>query len=64
MKKILSIAALVALLTVSTTQVFAANKVSNMATTKGGQHVAHCAQMMDRGVSCCARHLECEKGCN
>lgn len=30
---------------------FAANPVSEMATQKGGQHIAECAQMMDRGVS-------------
>lgn len=33
---------------------FAANMVSRMATEKGGQHVAQCAQMMDKGVSACA----------
>ncbi len=33
---------------------FAANMVSNMATQKGGRHVAECAQMMELGVSACA----------
>jgi hypothetical protein len=61
MKKILALSAIVVTLFASSTQVFAANHVSNMATTKGGNHVAECAQKMDRGVSTCARHVECPK---
>ncbi|KJS88766.1 MAG: hypothetical protein JM58_00365 [Peptococcaceae bacterium BICA1-8] len=40
---------------------FAANAVSEMATIKGGQHVAECAQSMDKGVSECAKAPECVK---
>lgn len=44
----------------SSNSVFAANNVSRMATTKGGQHVAECAQKMDRGISDCVQMIECE----
>lgn len=41
---------------------FAANMVSQMATEKGGRHVAACAQMMEQGVSACATAThECSK---
>jgi hypothetical protein len=35
--------------------------VAHCATKMGGQHVANCAQMMDKGVSMCAKmtHSEC-----
>lgn len=62
MKKILSLAVVGFALFASTNSVFAANHVSEMATTKGGQHVAECAQMMDKGVSECAKAVECEEG--
>lgn len=39
---------------------FASTAVSNMATSMGGQHVADCAQMMDKGVSECAQMPACE----
>lgn len=55
MKKLLSVTILTTLLLTSTVLGFAANNVSKMATTNGGQQVAECAQNMDRGVSSCAR---------
>ena len=61
MKKILSICALVLTLLTASTQVFASSHVAEMATSKGGQHVAECAQMMDKGVSECAKLVACEK---
>ena len=61
MKKLLSIAIVGVLLLGSSSSVFAANNASNMATTKGGEHVAECAQEMDKGVSQCAQIPECEK---
>jgi hypothetical protein len=55
MKKLFAIAILgVTLLTASSTA-YAANNVSQMAVNKGGQSVAECAQMMDKGVSQCAK---------
>ena len=41
---------------------FAANPVAEKAVTKGGQHIAECAQMMERGISSIAtgNHI-CEK---
>jgi hypothetical protein len=62
MKKVLVLSAIAITLFASSTQVFAANLVSDMATTNGGQHVADCAQKMDKGVSECAKLVECEKG--
>jgi len=62
MKKILSLAVVGLALLASSNSVFAANHVSQMATTKGGQHVAECAQKMDKGVSECVKAVECEKG--
>jgi len=38
----------------------AENAVSNMALTNGGQHIAACAQLMDKGVSECAKTPVCE----
>jgi hypothetical protein len=32
-----------------------ASHIASCAVTMGGQHVAHCAQRMDRGVSTCAQ---------
>jgi len=61
MKKILSISALVITLLSVSTQVFASSHVAEMATSKGGRHVAECAQMMDKGVSECAKLVECGK---
>jgi hypothetical protein len=39
----------------------AANAVSQMATENGGQTVAECAQMMDKGVSECAKMTICNE---
>ena len=61
MKKLLSISALVITLLSVSTQVFATSYVAEMATTKGGKHVAECAQMMDKGVSECAKLTDCIK---
>jgi len=61
MKKLFSVSALVLVLLTSSTQVFATSHVAQMATTKGGRHVAECAQMMDKGVSECAKLVECAK---
>lgn len=61
MKKILSISALLITLLSVSTQVFAASQVAEMATTKGGRHVAECAQKMDKGVSECANLVDCAK---
>jgi len=59
MKKFLSLALFSVVLLISSNSVFAANNVSQMATTKGGQHVAECAQKMDQGVSQCVQMSEC-----
>ena len=61
MKKLVSIALLGVIFMASSNSVLAANSISNMATTKGGQHVAECAQKMDKGVSQCVQAPECEK---
>jgi hypothetical protein len=60
MKKILSVSALVITLLSASTQVFAANHVSEMATSKGGRHIVECAQKMDKGISECAKLDECK----
>ncbi|MDW7661774.1 MAG: hypothetical protein SCL54_10190 [Bacillota bacterium] len=59
MKKMMSISVLSLIILASSSSTFAANNVSNMATVKGGQHVAECAQKMDRGVSQCLKMTEC-----
>lgn len=59
MKKLISISALSLLIFAASSSTFAANNVSNMATQKGGQHVAQCAQTMERGVSECAKMNIC-----
>jgi hypothetical protein len=59
MKKIISISLLSLIILASSGSTFAANNVSKMATVKGGQHVAECAQKMDRGVSGCLQMTEC-----
>lgn len=60
MKKLFSIALLGVIFIASANSAFAANNISNIATTKGGQHVAHCAQEMDKGVSQCVQATECQ----
>lgn len=62
MKKLLSITLVGMALLSSSNSAFAANKISEMATTKGGQHVAECAQKMDTGISECLQMLECKDG--
>ena len=58
MKKYLAVTALGLLLAAtSTSPAFAANKVSELATTKGGQSVAECAQKMNKGISECLPEL-------
>ena len=59
MKKIVATLVLGVVLLASTNTTFAANNISKMATTKGGQHVAECAQKMDQGVSQCVQMSEC-----
>ena len=61
MKKLLTIALTGVMLLSFSGFAFAANAVSEMATTKGGKHVAECAQSMDKGVSECAKAPECVK---
>ena len=61
MKKILSASALVITLLSISTQVFATSLVAEMATTEGGKHVAQCAQKMDKGISECAKLVDCAK---
>jgi len=60
MKKFLSLALFSVVLLISSNSVFAANNVSQMATTKGGQSVAKCAQEMNKGVSQCLQMIECK----
>lgn len=61
MKKLIMVAVFSLVLLVSTSQAFAANNVSQMAVTEGGQAVAKCAQTMEKGVSECAKISECIK---
>lgn len=63
MKKMIMAATIVLSLTLFSGAAFAANPVSRMAVEKGGEHIAHCAQMMERGVSKmatgnCDHHME------
>jgi len=58
-KKLLFISVASIILLFSTSSVFATNTVSDMATTKGGQHIAECAQKMDNGISGCVKVQEC-----
>jgi len=60
MKRFASFMVVGMILLSSSNSVFAANNISKMATTKGGQHVAQCAQQMDKGVSECIQMSECE----
>lgn len=59
MKKIMSLSILSLLIFASSSTAFAANNVSRMATTKGGLHVAQCAQEMELGISQCLQMPEC-----
>ena len=60
MKKLLTVAFTGLMLVTLSSSAFAANAVSQMAVNKGGQHVAECAQKMDRGISHCAKMDECK----
>lgn len=53
MKKLLAAVVLTITLFTTTSTAYAANNVSEMATTKGGKAVAECAKMMEKGVSHC-----------
>ncbi|MFZ5946244.1 MAG: hypothetical protein ACOYVD_19310 [Bacillota bacterium] len=59
MKKLFSVALVGIFLLSFSGSAFAANAVSQMAVTKGGRHVAQCAQSMDKGISECAKMPEC-----
>lgn len=59
MKKYLILSIVTLSILASSSSAFAANNVSRMATTKGGLHVAQCAQEMDRGISSCLQMPEC-----
>lgn len=62
LKKAFTTAVTVVALFAMGSSAFAANMVSQMATEKGGRHVASCAQMMEQGVSACATAThECSK---
>lgn len=60
MKKFISVSVISLLLLSSSTLVFADNNVSNMATEKGGQHVAKCEQAMEHGISKCLKTVNCQ----
>lgn len=62
MKKMLIVSLTALTIMVFSGSAFAANPVAKIATTKGGNHIAQCAQMMERGVSTIATgsHV-CEK---
>lgn len=59
MKNIIKVVLAATMLLSFSTAAFASTAVSDMAVTKGGEHVAACAQMMDKGVSECAQMPEC-----
>jgi hypothetical protein len=59
-KKIITLVAAGIMIFAFSTNAFAASAVSQMAVTKGGQHVAECAQDMDKGVSECAKMPVCQ----
>ncbi|MDW7652317.1 MAG: hypothetical protein SCK29_14155 [Bacillota bacterium] len=54
MKKMIVVSLTVLTLMAFGGSAFAANPVSQVAREKGGQHVAHCAQMMENGISALA----------
>jgi len=62
MKKLLSITLVSMAILASSNSAFAANSISEMANTKGGQHIAECAKKMDKGISECLEMLECKTG--
>lgn len=60
MKKLFAIAILSAALLTTYSTAYAATSVSQTAVNNGGQSVAACAQMMNKGVSQCLN----ASGCN
>lgn len=60
MKTVIKVVLAATMLLSFSTAAFASTAVSDMALSKGGQHVAECAQMMDQGVSECAQMPECD----
>ncbi|QGU95959.1 hypothetical protein GOM49_13450 [Clostridium bovifaecis] len=61
MKKLLVLSITAITLITTSNQVFAASHVSEMTATKGGRHVAECAQKMNKGISECAKTIECQE---
>ncbi|SHH11570.1 hypothetical protein [Desulfosporosinus lacus] len=61
MKKIFTIITTGFMIMAFSNVAFASTAVSQMATTKGGQAVAQCAQKMDQGVSQCAQKPICNE---
>ena len=61
MKRFFTVCAAAAMVMAASSVAFAGNNVSQMAVEKGGQHIAECARMMDKGISECARMAECAK---
>lgn len=59
MKKLFATAVLAITLVTASGTAFAANTISQKAVSSGGQSVAKCAQMMDRGVSQCVNASSC-----
>lgn len=64
MKKLLTFGLTALTIFAFSTAAFAGNAVSEMATTKGGQHVAECAKKMDKGISECAKMEICMHSMN
>lgn len=62
MKKLLSVTLVGMALLASSNSAFAANSISKMATEKGEQHIAECAQKMNKGISECLEMFECKIG--
>lgn len=60
-KSLFILLATIVIFAASPKQAYAANMVSEMAVNKGGQAVAECARTMEKGISECAKALECEK---
>ncbi|KGK88384.1 hypothetical protein DP73_12885 [Desulfosporosinus sp. HMP52] len=61
MKKVFTIITTGFMVLAFSSTAFASTAVSEMATNKGGQSVAECAQTMDNGVSKCAQMPFCNE---
>lgn len=61
MKKLVAVSLACMVMILSTVSVFADNRVSAMAVEKGGKSIAACAGEMSKGVSECARTVECSE---